>query len=305
MHILGLHLHGSTLALPTGYRRAALSGLARLQSVSAAVLAAFGVVHLSAPLMGLLQFGRGDVNDRVDAVSRWMLLGRVAYQSGVGEVVLWSALGTHLVAGLVKRLVSRFTVASSVDSGEEEVVETEVAMKRRVPLTWAQKSGWLLTPFVLHHALLNRVLPSSPTPPISSLSPSELDYSFVSHTLSHPNTGVRFVMGAAYTLLIGAFAVHVAYAVPALLRSLPRKPSSAEGKVTMRRKKRSKGRVAASLGLVLLASLVSIVPLKDRLMVSTTLKNRYNAVLGRAWPTSFFFAVKLIPHSRAPQLGIL
>ncbi|SJX60701.1 uncharacterized protein SRS1_11929 [Sporisorium reilianum f. sp. reilianum] len=286
-HILGLRLHGTALVLPVGPRRAALSSLTRVQSISAGVLAAFGVVHLSAPLMGLLHV-RGDMSDRVDAVSRWMLLGRVAYQSGVGEVALWTAFGVHLAAGAVKRLLSRFTVARSAVEGEE--VDTQVvATRRQGKLTWTQKSGWLLAPFAIHHAFFNRILPSSRTPPISSLSPSELDYSFVAHTLSHPNVPVRAVMATAYTLLIGAFAVHVTYAVPALLRSLPRKSSSAESDRKVTSRKRSKGRVSASLAVVLLASLVSIVPLKsdDRLHISGTLKTRYDAVLASAWPTRF------------------
>ncbi|TKY90876.1 hypothetical protein EX895_000874 [Sporisorium graminicola] len=284
-HILGLRLHGTTLILPAGRRRAALSSLTRVQSASAGVLGAFGVVHLSAPLVGLLYGVTGDMNDRVDAASRWMLLGRVAYQSAVGEAVVWAALGVHLAAGLAKRLITRFTVASPA-AGETEVASS------KAKLTWAQSSGWLLAPFALHHAIVNRVLPASGTAPISSLSPSELDYSFVAHSLSHPNLPVRAAMGAAYTLLSAAFAVHVAYAVPALLRSLPlRKSSSTQG--TRMRKRRSKAQVAASLAVVLLASVASMVPLaNDGLLISGTLRKRYDAVLGLAWPTRFFL------HSR-------
>lgn len=295
-HILGLRLQGSAVVLPATHRRKATSILSRLQSASAAALAAFGVVHLSAPLVGLLHLG-GDINDRVDAVSRWMLLGRVAYQSSVGEILLWTALATHLVSSVAKRLITRFTVASSpVEDTKPVAASTRIAedapsimpSKSATKLTTAQISGYVLTPYAIHHAFVNRVLPSSSTPPISGLSPSELDYSFVSYSLSHPNLSVRMLTAGAYTVLIVAYAVHTIYAMPALLRSLPRsvKPAS-RGK----RKRRSQVQVVTSLAVVLLTSLFALVPLRsnDRLTVSGALKGRYDAVLRRAFPTRFFF----------------
>ncbi|SPO20331.1 uncharacterized protein UTRI_00732_B [Ustilago trichophora] len=292
-HILGLQLRGSAIVLPATHRRRAISLLTRLQSASAAALAAFAVVHLSAPLVGLLHLG-GDVNDRVDAVSRWMLLGRVAYQSGVGEVVLWASLATHVIAGIVKRVVTRFTVARSTmeeSATSDDLVEVKkrdssVSASTEVPkikLSIAQTSGYILAPFAIHHAFVNRILPSASKAPISRLSPSELDYSFVSHSLSHPNLGVRIVMAGAYTILISAFAVHAAYAVPALLRSLPKSSTAGKGSKT----KRSQAKVSTSLAVVLLASLAAIVPLRssDRLAISSALKGRYDAVLRLAFPT--------------------
>ncbi|KAF6767386.1 protein of unknown function DUF1691 [Kalmanozyma brasiliensis GHG001] len=293
-HILGLRLEGSQLSIPAVHRRRTLSVLTRLQSASAAALGAFGVVHLSAPLVGLLHLG-GDVNDRVDAVSRWMLLGRVAYQSSIGEAVLWAALATHLVSGVAKRLVTRFTVARSATEPSEvkqqAALEEAVAVPTRAPakLSMAQKSGYVLAPFVIHHAFVNRILPSSSKPPISNVSPSELDYSFVAHTLSHTNTAIRIFSATAYTVLIGAFAVHTVYAVPALLRMLPKSSNGASDKVR-KPKRRSQTQVASSLAIVLLASLFAIVPFRssDKLTVSGALKDRYDAVLGLAFPTRFF-----------------
>lgn len=297
-HILGLQLRGSAIVLPSTHRRRAISLLTRLQSASAAALAAFGVVHLSAPLVGLLHVG-GDVYDRVDAVSRWMLLGRVAYQSGVGEIVLWASLAAHVVAGVVKRVVTRFTVARStveesatskdlVEAKEQDISVSGSTEVPKIKLSIAQKSGYILAPFAIHHAFVNRIFPSSPKAPISGLSPSELDYSFVSHSLSHPNLGVRIVMAGAYTILIGAFAVHTAYAVPALLRRFPKSSTADKGRKT----KRSRAQVSTSLAVVLLASLAAIVPLRSsyRLAISSALKGRYDAVLRLAFPTRFFFS---------------
>lgn len=277
--------------MPAATRRRVLSVLTRVQTGSAAALTAFGVVHLSAPLVGLLHLG-GDVNDRVDAVSRWMLLGRVAYQSALGEALLWTALATHLLAGITKRLVTRFTTAASTRSSEdtrdlkaEETAVVQEPPKRGARLSVAQASGYMLAPFVLHHAWVNRIVPSSPKAPISSLSPSELDYSFVAYTLSHPNAGVKIIMATAYTVLIGAFAVHTSFAIPALLRTI--KPAS-------RRKGSSRPRpalLASSLAFALLTSLVALVPMGARggLAISGTLKARYDAVLSSVFPTRLFF----------------
>ncbi|GAC99400.1 hypothetical protein PHSY_007001 [Pseudozyma hubeiensis SY62] len=153
-------------------------------------------------------------------------------------------------------------------------------------------SGWLLAPFVVHHAALNRLIPSMDRAPISGLSPSELDYSFVSHTLSHPTTGVKATMALAYTVLVGAFAVHATYAVPALLRFAKRSSSSAASPAKRTRRRRlSRATISSSLAGILLASLLSVVPLRhtDRLTISASLKARYDAVLAYAWPTHFFF----------------
>lgn len=289
LHRVGLRL--GDVHVPAGTRRRVLSVLRRVQTGSAAAMAAFGVVHLSAPLVGLLHLG-GDVNDRVDAVSRWMLLGRVAYQSALGEALLWTALATHLLAGITKRLVTRFTTAAPTRTADnvrnvnvEEPTVVEEPLKRTAKLSVAQASGYMLAPFVLHHAWINRIVPSTPKPPISSLSPSELDYSFVAHTLSHPNTGVRIIMATAYTVLIAAFAVHTSYAIPALLRTI--EPAS-------RRKGSSRPRpalLASSLAIALLTSLVALVPVGAHggLAISGMLKARYDAVLRSVFPTRLFF----------------
>lgn len=298
VHALGLQWQGSTILVSALHRRRAISVLTRLQSASAAALAVFGVVHLSAPLVGLLHLGSGDVNDRVDAVSRWMLLGRVAYQSSLGEIVLWAALATHLTAGVAKRLITRFTTARPIDQvvTPTDIADVHATASALVPpskptskLNTAHISGYILAPFAIHHAFVNRILPFSSCPPISSLSPSELDYSFVSHTLSHPNLPVRLLMATAYIALIGAFAVHTAYAVPALLRNFPRQSTSSSK--TAKARRRSRVKISFSLALALLTSLLAIVPVRssDRLTISGALKGRYDAVLRMAFPTRFFF----------------
>lgn len=301
MHRLGLRLSGSILCIPASYRRRTLQLLTRLQTASAAALSAFAVVHLSAPLVGLLNINV-DVIDRVDAVSRWMLLGRVAYQSGAGEIVLWTSIATHLASGLVKRLITRFTTSCSTSNtknqrSQEKIEALPPVTPVKARMTLAQLSGWLLAPVALHHAFVNRIIPSSERAPILALSPSELDYSFVSHTLSHPSMQVRTFMGTAYIVLIGAFAVHAVFALPALLRSLPWNGSSGtrNTSVTHRASKRySKATASWSLATVLLASLISIIPLgqTDKIPISSSLKNRYDAVLAFAWPTHLFISAR-------------
>lgn len=277
-HILGLRL-GTPILLSTPTRRRVLWSCSKLQAASAALLSVFAVIHLSSPLVGLLHFG-GDVNDRVDAVSRWMLLGRVAYQSSVGEAVLWGSIAAHLVSGVVGRLVKTFTRPAKHDTAAAEAPpETRTGST----LNTAHIAGYALTPVVLHHIYVNRLLPSSSHAAIAQLSPSELDYSFVSFSLSHPNTAVRVLTAATYVALVGAFATHVVYAFPAMQRALRAKPGKSSAN--------SKAWAAGSIAALLLSSVAAITPLNSqtRLAISGLVHDRYTAVLRMAFPSRFLF----------------
>lgn len=67
-------------------------------------------------------------------------------------------------------------------------------------------TSYLLTPLVLHHILLHRILPSSDSHPINNLSPSELDHNFTSYGLQrYPWTS--WITLGALTVIGG---IHVA-----------------------------------------------------------------------------------------------
>jgi len=77
---------------------------------------------------------------------------------------------------------------------------------RRLPRSSHLITGWALIPFVLPHMAFHRLIPSSPDPPISALSPSELDFDFVAWSM------YRFPLWstAGYLGLVGLGVWHAA-----------------------------------------------------------------------------------------------
>lgn len=74
-------------------------------------------------------------------------------------------------------------------------------------------AGYILIPFLTLHILTHRLIPSSPSPPINALSPSELGYSFVSY-------GLRtwpFVSWTTYAALILTGTYHALLGTPKAL----------------------------------------------------------------------------------------
>ncbi|GAA6026931.1 hypothetical protein JCM8097_005973 [Rhodosporidiobolus ruineniae] len=128
----------------------------------------------------------------------------------------WRKLRREEVKALARESVKnvRFAVADEVEDmvDEAEVVATTTADEEVVVRStnstssslfptpnFHQKTGYLLVPFLLHHLWVHRLLPSSPFPPISSLSPSFFSYSFVSLSLSHSSPLLRYASAFAYT----------------------------------------------------------------------------------------------------------
>ncbi|GAA5862123.1 hypothetical protein JCM8547_007746 [Rhodosporidiobolus lusitaniae] len=99
------------------------------------------------------------------------------------------------------------------------------------------KTGYALLPFVLHHAYLHRLLPSSPFPPISALSPSFFNYSFTALSLNHSNPFLRFasIVGYAGVTLLGTYHALVGWRIlldPTAPRSLASRRKRAGEKVS-------------------------------------------------------------------------
>ncbi|GAA5901473.1 hypothetical protein JCM8208_001812 [Rhodotorula glutinis] len=118
--------------------------------------------------------------------------------------------------------VERDLAVDEVDELEGELVATtttdeELVVPSAVPAstgalvplpTFHQATGYALLPFVLHHVWLHRLLPASPEPPISSLSPSFFNYTFSSLALNHSNVVVRLGSAASYAALTGLATYH-------------------------------------------------------------------------------------------------
>lgn len=179
--------------------------LAAAAKVSTNVLSLpFGSVDQSS-LGGFISSGSAD------AASKWMILGRVYYQNAVSEpVVVWGALVVHLAASALKRGILTYLArqrglrSQNVQSGPSVIPSTNGQDLDMLPLdaqaaavtnasTRASSSSslpslhtvsaYLLTPLLLVHTYLHRIAPLDSRPPISSLSPSELDYTFVHYGL--------------------------------------------------------------------------------------------------------------------------
>lgn len=71
-----------------------------------------------------------------------------------------------------------------------------------------QRTGYLLIPFLAHHAWVHRLLPASPLPPISSLSPSFFNYSFTALSLTHESLVLRAGSAIGYAAVAGLATYH-------------------------------------------------------------------------------------------------
>lgn len=113
------------------------------------------------------------------------LIGRDLYLP-LEPVLIYIPLALHLLSSTLKRAFLTYRT------------------RRRPPMTIHLITGWLLVPFVLPHIVTHRLLPQSPHPPISSLSPSELNFEFVSYALySRP-----LLSTVAYLGLVGLAVPH-------------------------------------------------------------------------------------------------
>lgn len=75
------------------------------------------------------------------------------------------------------------------------------------PFTLHHITGYILIPFALHHSWLHRLLPATPTAPISGLSPTLFSYSFVSYSLTAPT--YRLISAVSYAAMATVGTYHV------------------------------------------------------------------------------------------------
>ncbi|KAI9437795.1 hypothetical protein BJY52DRAFT_577066 [Lactarius psammicola] len=162
------------------WRTRVSSVLTALTHGSAPFITTFLLVHLAAPAAANL--GGSALS------SQTMLLGREYYQTTLGErYLLFGPLLIHSSSAILKRLFSPRTSR---------------------PLTSALSvTGYAIAFCILPvHFITHRLAPADPAPPISSLSPSELDYEFVKAALS----GWPLRSTVLYTILVLGVALHAA-----------------------------------------------------------------------------------------------
>ncbi|KAH8991575.1 hypothetical protein EDB92DRAFT_1798155 [Lactarius akahatsu] len=162
------------------WRTRASSVLTALSHGSAPFITTFLLIHLTAPAVA--NIGGSALS------SQTMLLGREYYQTMFGErYLLFGPLFIHSSSAIIKRLFSPHVSR---------------------PLTSALSVTGYVTAFCFLpvHLITHRLAPADPAPPISSLSPSELDYEFVKAALS----GWPRRSTVLYSVLVLGVALHAA-----------------------------------------------------------------------------------------------
>ncbi|KAG9104166.1 hypothetical protein FRC06_004803 [Ceratobasidium sp. 370] len=154
----------------------------------------------------------------MNAASQVMLLGREYYHGVPQEQLLvFAPITLHVAASLAKRLakvVRTIQRARVGDIKEKSAKDTRIISSANA----LQMTGYPLLLLLSPHIATHRILPSTPSPPVSSISPSELDFSFVNFGLK--NWPVRsWIM---YSVLVGAGVMHVTYGAPIVWRTILR-----------------------------------------------------------------------------------
>lgn len=143
------------------------------------------------------------------------LLGREYYHGVPQEVLLvYTPITLHVASSLVKRTIKIINWATKTRNTIEEETSQSESSRSITAMDVLQWTGYPLLFLLSPHIATHRLQPSAPSPPISSISPSELDFSFVYFGLQ--NWPIR--SWAMYSVLVGAGLFHVAYGIPVVWR---------------------------------------------------------------------------------------
>jgi len=192
----------------TSIRQTLLPILTKLQHAPTPFMTVFLLVHLSAPVIANIGGS--------EAASQVMLLGREYYQGRGEPWLVYGPLALHVVAGILKRGILSLPVPISSRSGntgtandngdnglDQKPKKRPFPFSRPTVLTATAYISLLLIPV---HINLNRLLPSSPSPPVNSLGPGELDYEFVKAGFMSWKWGTRSWI--LYGTLVTCVAIH-------------------------------------------------------------------------------------------------
>jgi hypothetical protein len=152
---MALHTTVNVRAIRSKHLNTNSPQVTRLQRYSSYVFTIYTTFHITNTSLIPL------ITQSVPASERYLLLTRPYYQSPLMEPLLVTLpLLTHIASGLILRIHRRN--ASLVRYGGSEIsTSSRFASKTHVwpPISYASISGYILTPLVLGHAFVNRVLP--------------------------------------------------------------------------------------------------------------------------------------------------
>ncbi|KAJ4475626.1 hypothetical protein J3R30DRAFT_576205 [Lentinula aciculospora] len=189
---------------PRSYRQRLLLLLTQSSHISAPFITTFLLIHLSAPVMA--NVGGSSLSSQV------MLLGREYYQTTLGETYLvLGPLAVHALSGIIRRTLIIYPKVKS-SSNSSTILQR---IRRALPATTLCLTAYTVLLILPIHFGTHRLLPTTTTPPVLSLGPSELDYSFVQYGLQR--WPVR--TWAMYTVLVGATITHAVEGLRILMSS--------------------------------------------------------------------------------------
>lgn len=188
----------TTVDSETGPRLNIISLLTAIQRLPTPFISAFMLVHLSAPVIASIGGSSASSQVMVSTLSTEYrfhapgnyffpdlmiliskLLGREYYQGRYTEPLLvFAPLGVHVTSSLARRILLSIKPSHSTIPQQPVSIFANIwkkfKSKRLVTL-----SAYPALAFFAIHVQNHRLRPSLPVPPISALSPSELDYEFV------------------------------------------------------------------------------------------------------------------------------
>lgn len=185
-------------------------------------------------------------------------------------MLVYAPLFVHLVSSATRRAVITYKTG-------------------KVNLSTHAITGYILAPLVVPHLLLHRLIPASPSPPISGLSPSEFGFEFVGYAAASRvwmNIGYLALTGfGLYHAFVGGMKV-LGWARRVLGRSKAQAPAAVKGDVSAAPRKIGKARRIGLKGIV--ATLVGVVGIgllrlaRDAKGMGSFTASRYEAVFAAA-----------------------
>lgn len=203
------------------------------------------------------------------------LLGREYYQGRYTEPLLvFAPLGVHITSSLARRILLSIKPSRSTTAQQSKSILAKIWQKLK-STRLVTLSAYPALAFLAVHVEAHRLRPSLPEPPISALSPSELDYEFVKYGLqTYPLWAWVTYGGLVFAVLYHASegAVIVLRAWAAKVRTKRESGfASSWGLSTMRRR-----RAVAVTGISILTGL--LVLWLEPLEAGTRMVTRYSAV---------------------------
>ncbi|EJD06299.1 uncharacterized protein FOMMEDRAFT_77423 [Fomitiporia mediterranea MF3/22] len=229
------------------WRRTLVPYLTTASHVPAPLVSAFLLVHLSAPIVA--NIGGASLSSS--------LLGREYYQGAPRELLfVFGPLGLHVSASILKRLLSPYP-----------------PRPLRSLLSVAGYTAATLLPI---HVLIHRIYSTDPSPPISSIGPAQLDFSFVQHALS--KFPIRSLL--MYGALAGASILHALEGFSLLYDTYVANPEEPKRWDKSRVQRR---RIAGAMGILAVAGGLYALWSEPIGMPLPSLLARFDAVLSKSF----------------------